>query len=171
MIAAGFILISLGYLLIHSGFVNSDPREEVAAAFRGKAVQADKPSGNSGDVAGSASPSTEPATGKLVKLPARYCQLARPMYVDSSVYNQVVYICERFGVKVSSAYRTVGQNQAAHGAEESDHLCGLACDFVGNATQMAALYRWADGMFAYLEPMGDSKNHVHISFRRCGQRL
>ena len=77
------------------------------------------------------------------------------------------YIARKFGVKVSSGYRSPAHNAEVGGAPNSDHLSGNAVDFVGSSSALQALYAWALKQgFPYVEPLSQSKNHVHISFIR-----
>lgn len=90
------------------------------------------------------------------------------MQVQSRWLSQVIGIVGRFGVKVSSAYRTPQHNSEVGGAPNSDHLTGNAVDFVGPPAALKALYAWAIAMrFPYVEPWSQTGgNHVHISFAR-----
>jgi hypothetical protein len=104
----------------------------------------------------------------LVVIPAQYCESNKRVLVDSIDRAIVIQICKQFGVKVESGYRSGINNLAVGGAANSDHLRGQAVDFVGTPAAMKALYDYALGRFPYVEPMGLSGNHVHISFQHQG---
>lgn len=86
--------------------------------------------------------------------------------VDQRILPDVEKIASQFDVKVNSGYRSPSHNAAVGGAQHSDHLTGDAVDFTGAPDALAALYKYAQGRFAYVEPMAQAKDHVHISFRR-----
>lgn len=104
----------------------------------------------------------------LVVLPAQYCVSGKRVLIDEQDRAATIQICKQFGVKVESAYRSPVHNLAVGGATNSDHLRGQAVDFIGSAKQQKALYDWAIGRFPYVEPMGLSGDHVHISFQHQG---
>lgn len=94
--------------------------------------------------------------------------------IDSAFLPIVQAIEKTFHVTVSSGYRTPAQNAAANGAPASDHLDGAAADFVPASTDpnpgatINALQTWAEqsGLFPYVEPAAQARDHVHISFYR-----
>lgn len=86
--------------------------------------------------------------------------------VDSAVAPMLQQVVSRFGVKPTSGYRDPGHNSQVGGASNSDHLRGDAVDFGGDPQALAALYKYAQGRYPYVEPMAQAKDHVHISFRR-----
>lgn len=106
----------------------------------------------------------------LVALPTDVTQGGRVILMDADYADDAARIARAFGVKVSSGYRSAAANAEAGGATNSDHLRGDADDFVGTKAQLSALYTWAVKQgFPYVEPMGQSGDHVHISFKRAGQ--
>lgn len=87
--------------------------------------------------------------------------------VDSKIVSPLEQIIRQFGVHPTSGYRDAAHNSAVGGAQNSDHLRGDAVDFGGNPQQLAALYRYAQGRYPYVEPRSQSgPGHVHVSFRR-----
>lgn len=103
----------------------------------------------------------------LVLIPAIYCQGGAERWVDARFLDDVIAIYKRFSTLVSSAYRTVKENEDAGGATNSDHLRGWAVDFVG--MNYKALYTWAlKQKYPYVEPMSQSVTHCHISFQHGG---
>jgi hypothetical protein len=86
--------------------------------------------------------------------------------VDPAIASQVQQIVSRFGVTPTSGYRSPQHNAAVGGAPASDHLSGDAVDFGGSPAQLAALYKYAQGRYPYVEPMAQARDHAHISFRR-----
>lgn len=86
--------------------------------------------------------------------------------VDQAISPALQQLITRFGVKPTSGYRDAAHNAQVGGASNSDHLRGDAVDFGGTPQQLAALYRYAQGRYPYVEPMAQAKNHVHISFKR-----
>lgn len=87
--------------------------------------------------------------------------------LDAAVLPTADQIAQRFGVRINSGYRSPQHNAAVGGAAGSDHLTGDAVDYTGAPSQLAALYAWAQRQkFPYLEPMGQSRDHVHISLAR-----
>lgn len=89
--------------------------------------------------------------------------------IDSKVAPEVQQVLKLFpGLRPTSGYRSPTHNAQVGGAENSDHLRGDAVDFGGNPQALAALYRYAQGRYPYVEPMAQAKNHVHISFARSG---
>lgn len=87
--------------------------------------------------------------------------------VDPSIAGQVQQIIGRFGVHPTSGYRSADHNAAVGGAPHSDHLTGDAVDFGGNPSQLAALYKWSQGRYPYVEPWSQTGGtHDHISFAR-----
>lgn len=89
--------------------------------------------------------------------------------VDAGIAPEVANVIRQFGVSPTSGYRDAAHNQAVGGAPHSDHLSGDAVDFSGSPQALAALYKYAQGRFPYVEPMAQAKNHVHISFARNGR--
>lgn len=178
MIAVALIGIALGYLGIYSGITNRDPRNELVANFHGG--HSDPKAGASStapsvDSSPGSTPAPEPSagtykTGKKAMLPASICQHPG-ILVDKGTVAVVKHICATFNVRVSSGYSLTGH------APNSDHRCGLACDFVGKDSDLRDLFNWAGSQgFAYVEPWADSMTvgrlgttgkHVHISFSRC----
>ena len=104
----------------------------------------------------------------LVVIPSQYCVSGKRVLIDEQDRAATIQICKQFKVKVESGYRSGARNLAVGGANNSDHLRGQAVDFVGNPAAMKALYDYAIGRFPYVEPMGLSGNHVHISFQHQG---
>lgn len=88
--------------------------------------------------------------------------------VDGRIAAQLQRIVQQFGVHPTSGYRDPAHNASVGGAGNSDHLRGDAVDFGGNPAALAALYKYAQGRFPYVEPMAQAQNHVHISFMRPG---
>jgi uncharacterized protein YcbK (DUF882 family) len=99
-------------------------------------------------------------------------------HVHPDFYNLAVTVSRRFGCRIVNGYRSPACNSAVGGASKSDHLCGVACDYVGSGNQMAALARWANkqnyAMVIYgplrigpSEDWAGHEDHVHISFVRC----
>ena len=86
--------------------------------------------------------------------------------VDPAIASQLEQLVSRFGVHPTSGYRSPQHNAAVGGAQGSDHLSGDAVDFGGTPAQLAALYKYAQGRFPYVEPMAQAKDHVHISLAR-----
>lgn len=86
--------------------------------------------------------------------------------VDSQIAPTLQQIIAQFGVHPTSGYRDPAHNASVGGASNSDHLRGDAVDFGGAPNALAALYKYAQGRFPYVEPMAQAKDHVHISFRR-----
>lgn len=85
--------------------------------------------------------------------------------VDPAIAPEVQSVVGQFGVHPTSGYRSPSHNAEVGGATHSDHLSGDAVDFGGSPQQLAALYAWAlKQRFPYVEPMGQAKDHVHISF-------
>jgi hypothetical protein len=108
----------------------------------------------------------------LVPLPTSITQGGRAIMVDASVYEQVLATSKLFpGARVSSGYRTAAENAAVDGAPGSDHLLGLAVDWVSASGKglLSRLWSWATQQgFPYVEPLGQSGDHVHISYARAG---
>lgn len=98
-------------------------------------------------------------------VPTRYATRGG-ITLNRSVLEQAESVATRFGMRINSGLRTPERNRAVGGATHSDHLTGNAVDYTGTPAQMTALYRWAQGRYPYVEPMAQSKDHVHISFRR-----
>lgn len=129
----------------------------------------------SGTTGGGAARSADAASesSELVEVPAAIAQRAG-FQIQARFLPAVREICERFGVRVSSAHRSASQNAAADGAPRSDHLCGAAADFGGPRDQLIALRRWASAQgFAYVDGPdvnrdGNHGDHTHVSFVRCG---
>ncbi len=95
--------------------------------------------------------------------------------IDSAFLDEVTSIEKTFGVKISSGYRSPGHNADVGGAPNSDHLTGAAADFVGPPAALARLQKWAEtkaaaGVFPYVEPADQARDHVHISFARARER-
>lgn len=86
--------------------------------------------------------------------------------VDSRVAPEVAKVVRQFGVTPTSGLRDAAHNRSVGGASNSDHLRGDAVDFAGPPAALSALYKWSQGRFPYVEPMSQSQNHVHVSFRR-----
>lgn len=86
--------------------------------------------------------------------------------VDPSIVGQVRSVLQQFHVTPTSGYRDPAHNRSVGGASNSDHLRGDAVDFGGSPQALAALYKYAQGRYPYVEPMSQAKNHVHVSFRR-----
>lgn len=89
--------------------------------------------------------------------------------VDPAIAGSLRQVISRFGVTPTSGYRSADHNAAVGGARNSDHLSGDAVDFGGNPAALAALYKYAQGRYPYVEPMSQAKDHVHISFARNGK--
>jgi Peptidase M15 len=104
--------------------------------------------------------------GRLVPLAPDVTQGHRRILLDSRFAGEAAAIARRFGVKISSGYRDPAHNAEVGGARNSDHLRGDAADFVGSPAALAALRRWAQGRFPYIEPPTPAEPHVHISFAR-----
>jgi hypothetical protein len=98
-------------------------------------------------------------------IPTRYATRGG-IQLDPSVLNQAESITSRFGVRINSGYRSPAHNRSVGGAPHSDHLTGDAVDYTGSPAAIAALYKWAQGRYPYVEPMSQAHDHVHISFRR-----
>lgn len=99
--------------------------------------------------------------------PSRRLSSVGGVAVDSAYAPSVQSIVKKFGVKPTSGYRTAERNAEVSGAPKSDHLRGLAVDFGGTKENLKALYDWAVQQgFPYVEPLSESKDHVHISFYR-----
>lgn len=82
-------------------------------------------------------------------------------------------LADKFGLRLSSLYRTPEQNRRAGGARRSDHLTGMALDLAGDASKTEMLYRWAkqnEGpgklfrIVLYKYERADHRDHVHLSF-------
>jgi hypothetical protein len=103
----------------------------------------------------------------LVLIPRRYCQRAG-IRIQAAWLHEVESVVRQFSLLVSSGYRTEADNRAAGGAPNSDHLRGDAADFGGTSQQIRRAFEWANGRFPYVEPLGQSQDHLHISFRHGG---
>jgi len=101
--------------------------------------------------------------------------------VHPDIYTAACNIARRFGCRIVNGYRDPACNRKVGGATQSDHLCGLACDFVGSETQMAALAKWASKQNYAMVIYGPLKigpsesweghmDHCHISFVRCSEQ-
>lgn len=190
MIVVAFVLLALGWLLEYCGFTNTDPRDELTAAFNGghSANKGMQGGYNSVSGVGTATPSKTTGTGfvpspvpgiggnnvglkaqqtgKMSMLPL-HTTIRPGIQVDSGIAPVVIRLCDQFGVRVSSGKRV----------SDGDHKCGGASDFVGTDRNLKALYSYALGAgYAYVEPWHDSTTigvlgttgkHVHISFFRC----
>lgn len=97
--------------------------------------------------------------------------------VDAGLVALVGWIERTFKVRATSGHRSPARNEAVGGADNSDHLDGLAVDFAGTTAAMRRLANWARLLpFAYVEfdPLpatrhgdpDDHDDHVHISFFR-----
>jgi len=86
--------------------------------------------------------------------------------VSPAIAKALQGVVSQFGVHPTSGYRSADHNAAVGGAQNSDHLGGNAVDFGGTPQQLAALYKYAQGRYPYVEPMAQAKDHVHISFSR-----
>ena len=78
-------------------------------------------------------------------------------------------IASRFGLNVSSSYRTPEHNAEVGGVPNSFHTKGLAFDFSGSNSQMQAAKAWANRhpeMFqeVLVHDVG-SGMHLHLAFR------
>jgi hypothetical protein len=106
------------------------------------------------------------SSGGLATVPAGISQRSG-IQVARGVLAAVESVAGKFGVKVSSGFRSSAHNAEVGGAPKSDHLTGDAADFVGTPAALSALYAWAIKQgFPYVEPLSQSKDHVHISFKR-----
>ena len=78
-------------------------------------------------------------------------------------------IASRFGLSVSSSYRTPEHNAEVGGVPNSYHTKGLAFDFSGSNSQMEAAKAWANRhpeMFQeVLVHDAGSGMHLHLAFR------
>jgi len=78
-------------------------------------------------------------------------------------------IANRFGLSVTSSYRTPQHNAEVGGVPGSYHTKGLAFDFVGSGAQMAQARAWAakhPEMFQeVLVHDAGSGLHLHLAFR------
>lgn len=101
------------------------------------------------------------------QLPSAVTAGGKTVFVDSTIAAAATAIARHFGVTVTSGYRDPAHNAEVKGAPNSDHLSGLAVDFGGPLPKLQQLYTWAQGRFPYVEPLSQSKDHVHISFRRA----
>lgn len=113
-----------------------------------------------------ASPATARPAAPLVPQAGRRGGLTTVdgIQVDPAIASSLKQVIARFGVTPTSGYRSASHNAAVGGAQHSDHLSGDAVDFGGSPQALAALYKYAQGRYAYVEPMSQAKNHVHISF-------
>lgn len=102
---------------------------------------------------------------RFVSVPAAIAARTGIM-LDPAVFPSAADIARQFGVRINSGYRDPAHNKSIGGASNSDHLRGDAVDFIGAPQQLAALYKYAQGRYPYVEPMAQAKDHVHISFRR-----
>lgn len=84
---------------------------------------------------------------------------------DEGLVPLVKDIHERFGLRISSGYRTQDQNSRANGVPNSHHLYGGAVDFSGDVKKMqeAAGYAKSLGYHTLLHDAG-SGYHLHISY-------
>ena len=78
-------------------------------------------------------------------------------------------IAKKFGLSVSSSYRTPQHNAEVGGVPNSYHTKGLAFDFVGSSSAMSAARAWASRhpeMFkeVLVHDVG-SGLHLHLAFR------
>jgi hypothetical protein len=103
----------------------------------------------------------------LVLIPRRFCQRAG-IKIQAQWLHEVEHVVRAFSLLVSSGWRSEADNRAAGGAPNSDHLRGDAADFGGTSAQIARAHAWAQGRFPYVEPLGQSQDHLHISFRHGG---
>ena len=200
--AAGLLLVLLGVALLLRAFPIKarqtgtltdrilGPSESSSASSNGDGSTPATPPAT--DDGGGPSPDVDPSlqasfqagtpTGQLREIPARYA--SRPgINIDGGLFDGVIAIVNRFGVRVISGHRDPAYNARVGGAQRSDHLCGRAVDFAGTPDQMAALARWAQRQgygtkrgYVEYDPLGigdtrdptDHVDHVHISFVRCG---
>lgn len=86
--------------------------------------------------------------------------------VSPAIAKALQGVVSQFGVHPTSGFRDPAHNAAVGGAQNSDHLGGNAVDFGGTPQQLAALYKYAQGRYPYVEPMAQAKDHVHISFSK-----
>ena len=98
--------------------------------------------------------------------------------VHPDFYTVMVQVSRKFGCRIVNGYRSEACNRKVGGAKYSDHMCGVAGDYVGSANQMAELARWANKQGYAMVIYGPLKigpaanweghmDHVHISFVRC----
>jgi hypothetical protein len=104
----------------------------------------------------------------LVTIPRRYATRAG-IRINQPWLDDIERIVPRFHMHVDSGYRTVQDNRDVGGALNSDHLRGDAADFTGTAANGHRLWDWANDRYPYVEPLGESIDHVHISFRHGGR--
>ena len=154
------------------------PAQPVAADTPGQtatvATAADAPTEPAASTAGAASFSQ--ALGKADGIPVAAYRAAQPVqngHLVQSLFaprqQAAQSIASRFGLNVSSSYRTPEHNAEVGGVPNSFHTKGLAFDFSGSNSQMQAAKAWANRhpeMFqeVLVHDVG-SGMHLHLAFR------
>lgn len=76
-------------------------------------------------------------------------------------------IANRFGLHITSGYRTAAHNASVNGVPGSLHIDGLAFDFVGNLSNMQRCLSWAQTQpNVFSESLIDSRDglNLHLAF-------
>lgn len=85
---------------------------------------------------------------------------------DSGVVGYMQELSSRFGLRVSSGYRSPEHNASVGGVPNSNHLTGRAGDFSGSSRQMQLGAAWArrNGAREVLIHNAGSGMHLHVAW-------